>query len=549
MPAWRRPCLDSTWDASFLALVFFVRTNEEEQESIVKELRRILEEEQSKEEQKHLYDSKVLHGHATNARLQLAAVPWIRNYEANLSDIVETLLFNGPAQLFLCVDKQALREKNLIVAHRSDVTNETNLGRAGFREALRAMLILRAGGKGSSFDTAFDERPWSRISFDLPEREEVDLVQPQQYPVPNHISTHGNSEEGKLTIFSLIRLSEDEILMLKRQLQQAVTENNETDVSIINWPEDNPASEADLYCIFQHIKSMSQEPKRMYYAFFIDSLYLSGHLRRPEILLALERPIETYLDQFERKEAFTYANVLKLHKSKDPSKVSDMWRKMRKPVEGVRNEMDGFNEYEYINHADWDYEYLTISNPLTPTFSEEPDGIVFITCPITVREMRAIRAILKSSNDVMDHKFLLLQPSLPDDEMNSLLDYFDLDRFRKVANPPIYFIVIDRNSSNSLMELWEDYENGEELDTQRAWVLLVYQQSFQYYETVQHGSLLVATENLGYKFGQSCIYDLDNNLTQLMTDNMSIEELVGEDLGRAIWPEFRPFDVKLLEWM
>ncbi|KAF9693230.1 hypothetical protein EKO04_008957 [Ascochyta lentis] len=222
----------SSRNSTVIPLFWFVQASEEQRDITELALDQIVD--------------RIIQKNAALRKKKVAGIPWLRNYPPSAADVVATARgFDMGEGHVLGIDALCLEDGNLLVLHSVN-KKEPEIGRATREDAVGALLNEHL--HRYTLAEALDGRPWTELHVPrIPEPtvEEKDT----EWVLPSHIPFHTRLQEDKVILFSLIKLTDEEISVLKQNMDGGTNE-----VTIYNWPHETPASQAETYNIFQCVK-------------------------------------------------------------------------------------------------------------------------------------------------------------------------------------------------------------------------------------------------------------------------------------------------------
>ncbi|KAF2753831.1 hypothetical protein EJ05DRAFT_173417 [Pseudovirgaria hyperparasitica] len=538
----RYPRIVLQYHPEHIPLLWFVRNDADDRKDFEHELNAIVE---SLTTDDPGLAKKTIHG-----------VPWIRNYEPTVADVKSMVLNLEPdtGDWFLVATSDFRETKRLYVVHPAQNSDRYGCVSAAFDAAV-AVLLKKEPWK-STLDQLFSSYSYSVV--DVGSRPSLTHDTPDVVgPLPAHIPSDIRLDEKVITLFSLVKLTDDEIVKLRALMNDA---NHE--IVIYNWPHDTPASHTETYNIFQHVKPPMISPCGETFVLFIDTEFIEGPKREP-IVFYIKQQISNDND-FDR----IYDLQLITGCFRGAQHVRETWHMIWNPppkrgsVNGVEvNWAFDRAPYREWSRAEASYPYTSIAPPSVPIYGGRSGAefLVFIICPVTALELRALKSLLRIEGSAGQ----FIELALENDSMESLLAYFDSPAFRKYSKPPNYFGAIDKHALKSLMTWWprvrdapwdermslgSDEHDGEDPP------YLLFADDIKYWHRVENGHL-IARETPGYNFARLDLSDEDNLRdveANLSTANMWFAEmswtfLDGDDIATVFWPEFKGLSREDLE--
>ncbi|KAF1976552.1 hypothetical protein BU23DRAFT_29643 [Bimuria novae-zelandiae CBS 107.79] len=525
-----------------IPLFWFVQADEEQRESTESALNKVVD--------------RLIQENPEWKRRQIVGVPWLRNYTASLADVFATARgFDLGEGHVLGIDTQSLKDESLLVLHCVN-EKEPEMGRAARQEAIGAFLkehLFRY-----TLAEAFDGRPWTRITVPLPSPEPA-VENDTEYILPSHIPSDTKLQEDKIILFSLIKLTDEEISVLKKDMGDTTDE-----ITIYNWPHETPASQAETYNIFQCVKPEEPVSRGQTFVMFIDATYTSGPQRAPVVVVARESASEGVNDgsRSSRLELMRYKHIY-LHAER-AQQVRALWPLIWHPLNrgGVNDVVVNYPLFYGSKHLNNDTTPAPVPDWSSPviryhgsfiakqgvavcaTGAISPDYVVYILCPVTPEELRTLQGILVTENgDVPQLLELNIVPrearAEQEDEtseepstnsstpLDPLLAFFDTPAYRAIADPPNTFVFLDNDALDDLLSGASDNPS------------VPLATDYHHF----HGDELIAVENPAYQFANIEINDgVESTLANLNNGNMWFWELVGcysDGMDVAFWPEYR----------
>jgi hypothetical protein len=489
---------------------------------------------------------------------RIVGVPWLRNYMASIADVFATARgFELGEGHVLGFDTQSLEDGTLLVLHCVN-GKEPEIGRASREEAVGA--LLRDHLYKYTLAEALDGRSWTKVPIPVQDPEPTVEDCDTAYDLPSHIPSGLTLREDKIILFSLIRLTDEEISVLKRDMGDTTNE-----ITIYNWPYAMPASQAETYSIFQCVKPEVPVPQGQTFVMFVDAAHLSGPQRAPVVVVACEAACETVSDgsRSSRLEQMTYKHIyLRAERAQG---IRALWPLIWHPpnrgsVNGVVVNYPLFygKEHPYNNTTvskttDWDdpvvqYQESFIAKPGVAVCAygpASPEYVVYVLCPVTPMEIRTLRHILRPQDGGSPLLIELnIVPRLARAEreettsehpttrsstrLDPLLAFFDTPAYRAVSDPPDSFVFLDNEALDDLLSGASDNPS------------VPFATIYSHYHRDGEQSL-VACEDPAYQFS-NIVIDEGVESTLANIGNMWFCELIGEygdELHIAFWPEYR----------
>lgn len=492
-------------------------------------------------------------------RKEIHGVPWLRNYTPSMIDVFETARgFEMGEGHILGVDAQSLEDETLLVLHCVN-EKEPEIGRANRDDAI-GIHMRKQNHFRYTLAELLGQSSWTRIGSPLRDSEPV--VAPiedenTQFTLPSHIPEGTKLSEEGIVLFSLIKLTDEEITTLKQEMEDTTNE-----ITIHNWPHDIPASQAETYDLFQCVKPELEGLCGQTFVMFIDSVHLCGSERAPVLVVATETDVDFLNDSGITKQdrmSYKYIHM----RAEEAYYVKELWPLIwHPPSRGPHsnNQINGPLFYGGRRYfitdqpnppLDWDhpvkcYQTHCIAKPGTPIHArgpDQPDFVVYILCSITPKELRKLRTLIpgyngdstqllelnlvprRSGDDIKDENGQELSSDV-DAPLDPLMIFFDTPAYRSVAEPPVRFVFLDNSAIDRLLAS----------SIQHASVPLA-AQHYHY-----HGDFMVASDQPAYLYANFEADELMDALANLDTGNLFFAELTRADqseLGVAFWPEFK----------
>lgn len=230
-------------------------------------------------------------------KVEFKAIRWWRNKPAD-TDIVFDLLDENSRPLQISVDEEGARNGTCIVSHRLgryavDSDWEIEVFRVPMKMALFLASFSRTQKEHTTWvpDLVTEEMRMVRSADSSSEMEWEIVQKPDHWKWPAHLPLGMKLEESKPTLISLFHLTDDEIDRIKTEVCSADTAGSAVD--IINWPADiQPASQSDLWHIFDRVRPDWPLPCGEVFGFFIESHELEGENRCPELFMFKRQRID-----------------------------------------------------------------------------------------------------------------------------------------------------------------------------------------------------------------------------------------------------------------
>ena len=489
---------------------------------------------------------------------RITSVPWLRNYAPSAEDVFATAWgCNRGEGHFLGFDRQSLIDGTLLVFHC--VEGKTpEIGRGTREDAVR--VFLKDHLYKHTLAEAFGDCSWTRVPVPAQTLEITAENDGLQYTLPPHIPADTRLREDKVVLFSLIKLTNDEIAVLKQEIG-----NTTDEVIIYNWPHEIPASQAETYDLFQCVKPEVPVPRGQTFVMFIDATHLSGPERAPVVVVACESASDGIFDgsRASRLEQMQYRYIdLRAEHARS---VRSLWPLIWHPPNrgSVNDVVVNYPLFYGPRHrasgaafrtTNWDdpvvrYQESFIAAPglaVCTAGAAAPEYVVFIFCPVTPEEIRTLRRILRNQTgetplllelNIVPRSFKAEQKDTSEEEfttrsrtrLDPLLEFFDTPAYRAVADPPSLFVFLDNEALDSLLP-----DAGDNPHVPMAAI-------HRHYHDDGQGRIIAQEEPL-YQFAN---FPLDEGVESVIANidgNMWFSELVACYYGKlevAFWPEYR----------
>jgi hypothetical protein len=482
---------------------------------------------------------------------RIVGVPWLRNYTASIADVFATARgFETGEGHVLGFDTQSLEDGTLLVLHCVN-GKEPEIGRASREEAVGA--LLRDHLYKYTLAEALNGCSWTKVPIPVQDPESTVEDCDTAYDLPSHIPSGLRLQEDNIVLFSLIRLTDKEVSVLKRDMGDTTNE-----ITIYNWPYATPASQAETYSIFQSVKPEIPVPQGQTFVMFVDAAHLSGPQRAPVVVVACEAACETVSDgsRSSRLEQMTYKHIYL--RAERAHGVRALWPLIWHPpnrgsVSGVVVNYPLFYGKEHsCNNStasrtiDWgdpvvQYPESFIVEPGLAVCAygpASPEYIVYIFCPVTPMEIRTLRHKLDGGSPLLIELNIVPRLARAEREgttsehpttgsstrLDPLLAFFDTPAYRAVSDPPGSFVFLDNEALDDLLSSASDNPS-----VPLATIYSHFDRS------------VIACEYPAYLFS-NIIIDQGVESTLANLGNMWFWELIGEygdELHIAFWPEYR----------
>jgi hypothetical protein len=451
--------VDSTLHA--IPLFWFVPSDEEQIASTVSTLNDVVE--------------QVIKKDSDLKKKRISSVPWLRGHAPSLEDVFATAWgFEMGEGHVLGFDEQSLIDGTLLILHCVE-GKKPEIGRGTYEDAVA--VLLKEQLYKYTLAEAFGDCPWTEIPVPDQTLETTAEDDGVKYTLPPHIPADTKLQEDKIVLFSLIRLTDDEIAALKQEIG-----NTTDEVVIHNWPNESPASQAETYSIFQCVKPEIPVPGGQTFVMFIDATHLSGPERAPVVVVACESAPAGILDGSRRSklEQMRYHHISL--RAEHAQSVKSLWPLIWHPPNrgSVNDVVVNYPLFYGPQHhysgatsstpTNWDdpvvkFQYSFIAEPglaVCTAGAAAPEYVVFIFSPVTPEEIRTLRRVLR---DPSGGSPLLLELNIErrtaedDDEptqkfrarLDPLLEFFDTPAYRAVADPPSLFVFLDNEALDGLL--------------------------------------------------------------------------------------------------
>lgn len=427
----------------------------------------------------------------------------------------------------LGIDAESMEDGSLLVLHCVS-EKEPEIGRASREEAMRVLLKDRLFSY--TLEGAFDGHPFTRIDIPPKSPEPVLEDRKNQFSLPSHIPSDTKLQEDKITLFSLIKLTEKEMSQIKQDIGDTTTP-----ITIHNWPHDTPSSQAETFNLFQCVKPNLVDKCDQTFVMFIDAAHAFNPQSKPVVVVASESTPSTPCD-FE-KELVGYRHIEL--RALETESVKDIWPLIWHPQYdgswgGVIVNKPVFGRF----NRSLPYHGTFIAEPGLPVranaANQKPEFVVYLICSVTCDELRRLREIVVDINgcavqflelDLVPRDAEVERETETSMRMDPLLTLFDTMEYRAVADPPSLFVFLDNLALNHLLT-----EASDDPTVPLA--------EIHYHYT----SDMIASETPAYVFAEFTIRDdLSSALANLETGNMFFWELEKspDSMEVVFWPEYR----------
>jgi hypothetical protein len=544
MPKFRTTKLVQSYRSTTIPLFWFVQADEEQRRSTESALNEIVD--------------RLINQKPESKRKKVLGVPWLRNYNPSISDIFDTARgFEMDEGHVLGIDAQSVEDKSLLILHCVD-RKEPEIGRADSKEAIDVLLGERL--YRYTLAEVFGGRPWTRIPVPVRSPEPTIEDDDDSYILPSHIPSGTKLQKEKITLFSLIKLTDEEISMIRQDMGDTT---NET--TIWNWPHETPASQAETYNIFQRVKPGLIAPYGQTFVMFIDTTHISGPERAPVVVVACKStPVGFDVEwRYCRLDRMSYEHIY-LHAVKT-QQVEELWPLIwhtanQGSVNNVVVNYPLFYGTTPASGTDWHSPVMCYPRhfiaksavTIGATGALSPRFMVYILCPVTPEELRRLRKIVVEGNgDPAQFQELNLIPrearseregetsQEPSGDSNTpldlLLEFFDTPEYRAAADPPSTFVFLDNHALNNLLT-----DASEDPAVPVAHI-------YHHYWKEDAGGLF-AVDYPAYLYASIPTGEgLDSTLSNLEVGNMWFWELASmysDEIGVAFWPEYKGSTIK-----
>jgi hypothetical protein len=430
----------------------------------------------------------------------LAPIPWLRNTTPTLADVFG--LIDGSVGAHIFIDNEGIERNTCIVSHWY-CPESLPPGDSGGQEVARvnwneAMSLV---GNASRYRTWFPDQlpenvkihkkdvPVDDVNIQRKNSEPVSKKKEQGWRWPAHIPKDLKLSKDKPTIISMVHLSESETISLLLEIG-----SNEAagPVAIINWPADTePASNSDIWNIFERIKPDWPSPIGETFFFTIDSFHLSGEEKKPEIIM-YSRKIVDGRERGLGSTGFNVENKMNSFDVKCPGFYS-AWECCFNPSgNGWSSSVRENDKMRVVLQQQCFYtSFGSVTNPDIPLIWDWLP--VFILTEVTATQERDLRAWLSCDEDLC---FVKVPKAYSDGTMNGLMKWFQSpDYICYLENPPLDFIAIDSITLAALPSFLADPE-----DAEKPGFLAATSASIWYASNV---SAELATDEVGYVVGRA----------------------------------------------
>lgn len=433
-------------------------------------------------------------------------VPWIHSQTPPLSTI-----FDIRGSMF--IDEESIRTDTAIVV-QSAGDRDSKVARVPIG---RMNLIAQSLMSG---EILFSElvSPSAVISIEQPQADPFEPAAQQSsephHAFPYHLPGYLKMEPLKLTLISLVYLSEHEITRLK----DTVTMSEQiSDVIIYNWPdEENPCSRENLYRLFSQLELDIHADCDETFALFIDRKCDGSY----QILRAhkyIRRNNQGVNEDFDEQ-------FINLRDLKEPRLATDFWHIMWNPwADGKKG--TSWNGYR-VNST-----LFNSQNTMYGNYDEivpNPDKLVigdydpiFVLSPMADADLRLIRSYIMRD---AENRFCLYDVSkkLKSPDIRSLMQCFN-----EFTEPPVYFMAVDSTSLEIARSAMSQVQSSkrEKIDVSRA--LLVASDEPINVVFMDDGEFdCYAKVRLGYAYARQSVYDAFSTCINLSLRNMYFFECV-----------------------
>lgn len=443
----------------------------------------------------------------------LGIVPWLRNYTPSTDVLFE--IVKGSAGTHIFVDDEGFENRTCVITHWVHFPGELNsdgkdywqeFARVGMNEARRLVSIV--GKEKSWFPDIIPEtcklvRPETVVGdTGIQDLDVDDQGEEKQYAWPDHILKDLRLKEEEPTILSMINLSEDEI----KEIKNKIGPKDDMEVNIINWPAStSPASDEDIWRIFERIKPDWPSPCGEIYFFTIDTWYLSPTERRPEILMYSRKCIDPPVAHVRSSTSLEVENLLHGDAIK-PSMFFIAWETAFQPetwgsTSSVRqnNKMRtldlGLDHIPGVANP-W-YNGKVVANPDVPIIFEQMP--VFLLGEVTNVQEHWLRDFF---NGDYTPNFVRVPARYADDTMKGLMKWLQSPGYmRYQESPPYNFLAVDEFTLSQLEAHYEGASEGADEDEKPS--VLVATHGFMRH--VSEGGHQLAKDDVGYVVGRCVV--------------------------------------------
>lgn len=426
---------------------------------------------------------------------ELQVVPWIRNTALDVEDVLFDIVRDGNDgnvlnTSFILIDEKGLEEGTCVISHfiwAGEGGNEDHeYARVKIEDAKR--LVEEASKEKSWFEGTLDKGLQVQRVEKRQEEIAEEVIGREQWKWPAHLPEDLKLGKNELTVVSLIHLSDTEISQIQTDI---LSGEGSLPVTILNWPDGiEPASRADFWYIFDHIKPSwaTVAPCGETFGLFIDSDYLAGPHRTPELFLACRKRVEEDIEDSD-SDTSRIENSMELSKV-NSSAARQVWAAVWSPTSASTsdNVVDNDSMRGLRGIALRPLAQVVVRPGLPAVFNELP---IFILTPITPSQEYALRALICTESD---RWYFLNVPG----DLNHLVSFFQSQHFlRHNARPPHGFLAVDELTVSAI-------ERG----GQPRWLLATS-------VTVWHqfGEEELAQDEVGYVVGRAVMYEFDDYQT------------------------------------
>lgn len=311
-------------------------------------------------------------------------------------------------------------------------------------------------------------------------------------------------------------------------------EEDVSDIIIYNWPNpEEPCSRAELYRIFQSIKSPRLDGVEQAFAMFIDSATLSSLDDGYHLILADETFSTT-----RRHPSQSRNQLIQLSRLHDKRDALSYWRAIWNPFpeQPKRFMVNSITVNAAIEGTDLRLKkrgFEQVANPDELVFSSS--SVVFILSAMKESDVRRIRKhLLSHVQEEEALQFIDMSDRIESPDMFGLVSYFESEEFIKSGTqPPSTFLAIDEqtlevaNAMESMGSNAVDRADAEEAviaASNQVPVLSVYDDAGAEYASI----------NLGYAYDRFPVTTARQLLVNLAVGNMDFMEF-SPDPEYLIW--------------
>ncbi|KAH8433018.1 uncharacterized protein LDX57_010656 [Aspergillus melleus] len=361
---------------------------------------------------------------------RLLPMPWIRDFTPPISVIFQMFEETRYTDGLIFIDEQSLHDNTAIILNGYYGPERVEAARVPMD---RANLTLDASQERS---LAAVVPNFNQVKIIPERRSQVRLGDQYEmiYRLPLHIPANFEPKQSKLTLISLVHLSEEETgAILSRPWTNEQIEN----VEIINWPADKEScSRAEMYHIFQAVKTPRVPSIDQAFAMFIDTCEEHEH----GIIFATEW----------KKEGERRGNTVHLSRVENLSDAIGIWQMIWNPsLTHARGGVVSYNNFRvnpslfYSNKLDDAFE--KVSNP--DEFVVFDDAcLIFVLEKMTDRDVRSMCGkVLLGIDQAL--QFVDVSQFITTSDIEGLVAFFESPEFIQSGQEiPQYFFAVDRHS-------------------------------------------------------------------------------------------------------